>query len=125
MSYSSPSKLSTLPIPVVLPSTSSKKLSKMVTEGNESSSSSSVVKSLYGLPGGLPVPPITCPPPSELNRLFPGPEEKRKERDGGRDGKMLLELVDGTAFEGFGFGTDINVSGECVFTTGTSLSISR
>jgi carbamoyl-phosphate synthase/aspartate carbamoyltransferase len=78
---------------------------------------SRAAKSSYGLPGGLPIQPVTYPPASELNTLFPGPD-KRVVDNKGRDGKMLLELADGTAFEGFGFGKDINVSGECVFTTG-------
>ena len=37
--------------------------------------------------------------------------------------KMVLELVDGTAFQGFSFGAKgKSVSGECVFQTGQSLS---
>lgn len=83
----------------------------------------------FGQPGGLPVPPVTCPPPSELDAIFPGPDAADGENRGRGtkassgiqgDGKMLLELTDGTAYEGFGFGADKSISGECVFQTGRS-----
>jgi carbamoyl-phosphate synthase/aspartate carbamoyltransferase len=32
--------------------------------------------------------------------------------------KMVLEMQDGTLFEGFSFGADHSVAGECVFQTG-------
>ena len=90
-----------------------------------SSLSRSPSLSSFGTPNGAPVPPISYPPPAELNLLFPGVESDAKEERGGaakkvagRDGKMLLELADGTSFEGFSFGQDSNISGECVFTTG-------
>lgn len=81
----------------------------------------------YGLPGGLPTPPITFPPPREIEALFPGPDADAADTRGRgaqlkgdlhNDGKMLLELADGSAFEGYGFGADKNISGECVFQTG-------
>lgn len=39
------------------------------------------------------------------------------------DGDMVLELSDGTAFEGIGFGANKSVGGECVFQTGKRLSL--
>ena len=84
--------------------------------------------SRFGLPGGLPVPPVSYPPARELDALFPGPDAANEQgrsfatpASSGRDGKMLLELADGTSFEGFALGEDKNISGECVFTTGTPL----
>lgn len=83
----------------------------------------------FGQPGGLPVPPVTCPPPSELDAIFPGPDAADGDNRGRGtkassgiqgDGKMLLELTDGTAYEGFGFGAEKSISGECVFQTGKS-----
>lgn len=85
----------------------------------------------YGLPGGLPHPPVTCPPPSQIAASFPGPNAEDGESRGRgavlkggveRDGKMLLELADGTAYEGYGFGRESSISGECVFQTGKSIS---
>lgn len=37
------------------------------------------------------------------------------------EGDMVLELSDGTAFEGIGFGAQKSVGGECVFQTGKFL----
>lgn len=103
-------------------------MASTTSSGARSQSKPALLRSTsrFGLPGGLPVPPVSCPPPNELDRLFPGPDAVNEQGRGfaapsnsGRDGKMLLELADGTSFEGFGFGEDINISGECVFTTGT------
>lgn len=69
--------------------------------------------------GGLPVPPATFLPPRELSELFPGPDAPQQAvKDVSKDGKMLLELADGSAYEGFSFGADKTISGECVFQTG-------
>ena len=77
---------------------------------------------------GEPTPPTTTLPPSELDVLFPGPhadaaaDERSKgaQPKGGLagDGKMLLELADGSAYEGYAFGADKSITGECVFQTG-------
>lgn len=72
-----------------------------------------------------PIAPVAFPPASELDVLFPGPDGgegrslKTAPRDG-KDGKMLLELADGSSYEGYGFGQDCSISGECVFQTGQS-----
>lgn len=97
-------------------------------EARPTSPSVSRSPSRFGQPGGLPTPPVTYPPSSELDALYPGPNAHDGEQRGrgavpkggvARDGKMLLELVDGTAYEGYAFGADKNISGECVFQTGT------
>lgn len=84
------------------------------------------------LGAGAPAPPTTCQPPSVLDALFPGPsaDAGADTRGSGAqivgglasDGKMLLELTDGSAYEGFSFGADHSITGECVFQTGTSVS---
>lgn len=77
---------------------------------------------------GEPSPPTTTLPPSELSVLFPGPlaGAAADTRASGAllkgglasDGKMLLELTDGSAYEGYAFGADKSITGECVFQTG-------
>ena len=36
---------------------------------------------------------------------------------------MLLELADGSAYEGYSFGADKTISGECVFQTGALMML--
>ena len=70
-----------------------------------------------------PVQPITCPPSQEIAQLFQGAEAALKGVDGPKGpNKMLLELADGSAYEGYSFGADKSIAGECVFTTGASPS---
>jgi len=66
-----------------------------------------------------PVQPITCPPSQEIAQLFQGAEAALKGVEGSKGpNKMLLELADGSAYEGYSFGADKSIAGECVFTTG-------
>ena len=79
---------------------------------------------------GLPAPPCTCPWPQELDEAFQGVNTGAAvESDpavvasstplvSAQHSKMLLELVDGTAAEGYSFGADVSATGECVFQTG-------
>ncbi|KAK4050522.1 Carbamoyl-phosphate synthase [Microbotryomycetes sp. JL221] len=65
---------------------------------------------------GAPLPPSTFRPPTEIAETFSGPEQPIQPLKQGS--KMLLELTDGSSFEGYAFGADKSISGECVFTTG-------
>ncbi|KAM0753284.1 putative bifunctional pyrimidine biosynthesis protein PyrABCN [Meredithblackwellia eburnea MCA 4105] len=70
-------------------------------------------------PSTGPTPPITTPPASRLEELFPGPDKDTRKAQADLDAeKMLLELTDGSAFEGYSFGANKSISGECVFQTG-------
>lgn len=64
---------------------------------------------------GAPIPPATFLPPNQISKQFPGPDAPHSKA---QDGKMLLELTDGSAYEGYSFGADKTISGECVFQTG-------
>lgn len=64
---------------------------------------------------GAPIPPATFLPPDQLAQQFPGPDVQQSQF---QDNKMLLELTDGSAYEGYSFGADKTISGECVFQTG-------
>lgn len=81
-----------------------------------SSSASAVAAPAPVNPFGAPVAPSTCLPPKQLEALFPGPESKATASI--NDGRMLLELTDGSAYEGYSFGAEKSISGECVFQTG-------
>ncbi|GAA5908065.1 bifunctional carbamoylphosphate synthetase/aspartate transcarbamylase [Sporobolomyces salmoneus] len=70
-------------------------------------------------PNNRPVQPITSPPSQEIAQLFQGAEAALKGVDGQNGpNKMLLELADGSAYEGYSFGAEKSIAGECVFTTG-------
>jgi hypothetical protein len=49
-----------------------------------------------------PAPPVTAPASTEV----------------ASHNKMVLEMQDGTLFEGYSFGADRSIAGECVFQTG-------
>ncbi|GAA5952842.1 hypothetical protein JCM21900_004241 [Sporobolomyces salmonicolor] len=69
--------------------------------------------------GGRPVQPITTPPLQEIDRLFQGPDAASKGASAPKPTDlMLLELADGSAYEGYAFGADKSIAGECVFQTG-------
>lgn len=107
--------------PSLAPSASTPTSAPLARSGSASASATRV-----GQPGGPPVPPCSALPTAELNALFPGPDSKDAESrargvvssGNGADGRMLLELADGTAYEGYAFGSDASISGECVFQTG-------
>jgi len=76
--------------------------------------------------GNRPVQPITYPPSQEIAQLFQGAEAALNGSTGAKDSdKMLLELADGSAYEGYSFGAEKSIAGECVFTTGMSLYLSH
>jgi len=64
----------------------------------------------------LPSPPVCAPHVDKLERLFPGPDGK--DQVGEIESRTLLELADGSAFEGYTFGADKSITGEVVFQTG-------
>ncbi|BGP44932.1 Carbamoyl-phosphate synthase [Rhodotorula kratochvilovae] len=67
---------------------------------------------------GRPVQPIVSPPSQEVAAAYPGPDAELKGVDAVTTERMLLELADGSAYEGFSFGADKSIAGECVFQTG-------
>ncbi|GAA5900006.1 hypothetical protein JCM6882_007023 [Rhodosporidiobolus microsporus] len=68
---------------------------------------------------GRPVQPITSLPSKEVAAMFPGAEAQLKGADvEATTRRMLLELADGSAYEGYSFGADKSIAGECVFQTG-------
>ena len=64
----------------------------------------------------FPSPPITTPHVDKLERLFPGPDGQPQL--GEIESRSLLELADGSAYEGYTFGADKSMTGEVVFQTG-------
>lgn len=76
---------------------------------------------------GRPVQPIVSLPAQEIASLYPGPDAPLRGVDPKlKTERMLLELADGSAYEGYSFGADKSIAGECVFTTGSCpLSSSR
>lgn len=64
----------------------------------------------------FPSPPVTTPHVSKLEKLFPGPDGKAQV--GEIESRTLLELADGSAYEGYSFGADKSMTGEVVFQTG-------
>ncbi|BGP21771.1 carbamoyl-phosphate synthase / aspartate carbamoyltransferase [Rhodotorula toruloides] len=68
---------------------------------------------------GRPVQPIVSLPAQEIASLYPGPDAPLRGVDPRiKTERMLLELADGSAYEGYSFGADKSIAGECVFTTG-------
>jgi hypothetical protein len=65
-----------------------------------------------------PKPPVTLPEISQLETQF-NDEEMTESSIIDQEKKLLLELKDGTSFEGYSFGYEgESVSGELVFQTG-------
>ncbi|SCZ87539.1 BZ3500_MvSof-1268-A1-R1_Chr2-2g05005 [Microbotryum saponariae] len=67
-------------------------------------------------PFGQPVPPTTYPTTAELKHQFAPTSQSSSSHVSTK--KMLLELADGSAYEGFSFGAEKSIAGECVFQTG-------
>ncbi|GJN91739.1 hypothetical protein Rhopal_004762-T1 [Rhodotorula paludigena] len=67
--------------------------------------------------GGRPIQPIVSVPSSEVAAQYPSPDAQPQEAARKTD-RMLLELADGSAYEGYSFGADKSIAGECVFQTG-------
>lgn len=68
---------------------------------------------------GRPVQPIVSPPSQEIAAAYPGPDAELKGAAAPiQTERMLLELADGSAYEGYSFGADKSIAGECVFQTG-------
>ncbi|GAA5980116.1 hypothetical protein JCM10908_001541 [Rhodotorula pacifica] len=68
---------------------------------------------------GRPVQPIVSVPSQEIATIFPGPDATLKGAEPVKQtDRMLLELADGSAYEGYSFGADKSITGECVFQTG-------
>lgn len=62
------------------------------------------------------MPPASCSSLAALEETLQNPIESSGKHAARR---MALELADGTAYEGFGFGAEgKSISGECVFQTG-------
>ncbi|GAA5877417.1 hypothetical protein JCM8547_008793 [Rhodosporidiobolus lusitaniae] len=66
---------------------------------------------------GLPVQPITTIPSHEVAALYGGATEQAQGKTTATK-SMLLELADGSAYQGYSFGADKSIAGECVFQTG-------
>ncbi|GAA6035223.1 hypothetical protein JCM8097_006426 [Rhodosporidiobolus ruineniae] len=62
---------------------------------------------------GRPVQPITTLPSKEVAAQYGVVDASVKPTS-----RMLLELADGSAYEGYSFGADKSIAGECVFQTG-------
>lgn len=68
---------------------------------------------------GRPVQPIVSVPSQEIAAAYPGPDAQLKGVEPVKQTeRMLLELADGSAYEGYSFGADKSITGECVFQTG-------
>lgn len=68
---------------------------------------------------GRPIQPIVSVPSQEIATIFPGPDATLKGAEPVKQTeRMLLELADGSAYEGYSFGAEKSITGECVFQTG-------
>ncbi|GAA6005743.1 hypothetical protein JCM10207_005319 [Rhodosporidiobolus poonsookiae] len=68
---------------------------------------------------GRPVQPITSVPSQEIAATYGGVDAELKDAQGVKyTERMLLELADGSAYEGYSFGANKSIAGECVFQTG-------